>query len=144
MMNVEQSVEWELAGGIEVLERTCPIATLSTTDPTWPDLGSNPGHRGGKPVTNRLSYDTALSHRVTMKMWPPLCSVDRYQCFGGSCCLHLQGRGVNRALALVTLQPVPSGNLYCRGIEPSFGQIKVYSETFAFFCLVSPLRGVSM
>jgi hypothetical protein len=24
------------------------------------DLGSNPGHRGGKPATNRLSYGTAL------------------------------------------------------------------------------------
>jgi hypothetical protein len=29
-------------------ERTCPTATLSTTDPTWPDLGSNAGCHGGK------------------------------------------------------------------------------------------------
>jgi hypothetical protein len=50
---VEQSVEWEFAG------ETCPRATLSTTNPTWPDLGSSPGGRGGKPATNRLSYDTA-------------------------------------------------------------------------------------
>jgi hypothetical protein len=34
---------------------------LSTTNPTWPDLGSNPGRRGGKPATNRLSYGTAKS-----------------------------------------------------------------------------------
>jgi hypothetical protein len=40
-------------------EKPCPSATLSTTNPTWPDLGSNPGHRGGKPATNRLSYGTA-------------------------------------------------------------------------------------
>jgi hypothetical protein len=26
-------------------ERTCPSAALSTTNPTWPDPGSNPGHR---------------------------------------------------------------------------------------------------
>jgi hypothetical protein len=39
-------------------EETCPSATLSTTNPTWPDLGSNPGRRGGKPATNRLSYGT--------------------------------------------------------------------------------------
>jgi hypothetical protein len=32
-------------------EETSPSATLSTTDPTWPDLGSNPGRRGGKPAT---------------------------------------------------------------------------------------------
>jgi hypothetical protein len=32
---------------------------LSTTNPTRPYLGSNPGRRGGKPATNRLSYGTA-------------------------------------------------------------------------------------
>jgi hypothetical protein len=35
--------------------KTCPCATLSTTNPTWPELGSNPGRRGRKPATNRLS-----------------------------------------------------------------------------------------
>jgi hypothetical protein len=34
---------------------------LSITNPTWPDLGSNPGRRGGNPATNRLSYGTAFS-----------------------------------------------------------------------------------
>jgi hypothetical protein len=37
-------------------EKTCP----SATNPTWPDPGANPGHRGGKPATNRLSYGAAL------------------------------------------------------------------------------------
>jgi hypothetical protein len=41
-------------------EKTCPSATLSTTNLTWPGLGSNPSCRGGKPATNRLSYGTAL------------------------------------------------------------------------------------
>jgi hypothetical protein len=36
--------------------KTCPSATLSTTNPTWPDLGSNPGCHGGKQATNSLSY----------------------------------------------------------------------------------------
>jgi hypothetical protein len=45
-------------------EKTCPSATLSTTNPTWPDLGSNPDRRGGKPATNRLSYGTATIARV--------------------------------------------------------------------------------
>jgi hypothetical protein len=40
-------------------EKTCPSATLSTTNPTWPDPGSNPGRRDGKPATNRLSYGAA-------------------------------------------------------------------------------------
>jgi hypothetical protein len=42
------------------LEKTRSNATLSTTNPTWPDLGSNPSRRDGKPTTNRLSYGTAL------------------------------------------------------------------------------------
>jgi hypothetical protein len=45
-------VEWELA------RETCPSATLSTTNPTRPDQGSNPGRCNGKPGTNSLSYGT--------------------------------------------------------------------------------------
>jgi hypothetical protein len=51
------NVNWQ--GKPKYLEKTCPSATLSTTNPTWPDLGSNPGRRGGKPASNRLSYGTA-------------------------------------------------------------------------------------
>jgi hypothetical protein len=40
-------------------EKTCPNATSSTTNPTWPDPGSNSGRRVGKPATNRLSYGAA-------------------------------------------------------------------------------------
>jgi hypothetical protein len=42
-------------------EKTRPRATLSTTNPTWPDPGSNAGRRCGKPATNRLSYGAAIS-----------------------------------------------------------------------------------
>jgi hypothetical protein len=41
--------------------KTCPRATLSTTNPTWTNPGSNPGFRGDRPATNRLSHGTALS-----------------------------------------------------------------------------------
>jgi hypothetical protein len=64
MMNVEQSVECELTEETEVLGQNlpqCHFATLSTTNPTRPYLGSNLGRRGGKPATYRLSYGTALS-----------------------------------------------------------------------------------
>jgi hypothetical protein len=40
-------------------EKTFPSATSSTTNPIYPELGSNPGHYGGKPTTNRLKYATA-------------------------------------------------------------------------------------
>jgi hypothetical protein len=40
--------------------QTCPSATLSTTNPTWTDPGSNPDLRGERPATNRLSHGTAM------------------------------------------------------------------------------------
>jgi hypothetical protein len=57
--------EYEAVGGIELPEetkysgKTCPSATLSTTKPTRPGLGSNLGHNGGKPGANCLSYGAA-------------------------------------------------------------------------------------
>jgi hypothetical protein len=54
-------------GGIKRKKKTSPSATLSTKNPTWADPGSNPGCRGGKPVTNRLSYGAA--HLGLNEMW---------------------------------------------------------------------------
>jgi hypothetical protein len=53
--------DWQ--GKPKYSEKTCPSATLSTTNPTWPDPGSNPGRRGVKPSTNRLSYRAAESYK---------------------------------------------------------------------------------
>jgi hypothetical protein len=41
--------------------KTCPSATLSTTNPTWNDPGSKPGLRGERPETNGLSH--GMAHR---------------------------------------------------------------------------------
>jgi hypothetical protein len=49
--------DWQ--GKPKYSEKTYPSASLSTTNPTWPDPGSNPGRRSGKPVTNRLNYGAA-------------------------------------------------------------------------------------
>jgi hypothetical protein len=49
--------DWQ--GKPKYSEKTCPSATLSTTNPTWADPGANTGRRGGKPATNRLSYGAA-------------------------------------------------------------------------------------
>jgi hypothetical protein len=43
-----------------------PVLLLSTTNPTGSDPDSNPGRRGGKPGTNRLSYGTADILILTM------------------------------------------------------------------------------
>jgi hypothetical protein len=39
--------------------KTCPSATLSTTNPTWIDTDANPGLLGERPATNDLSHGTA-------------------------------------------------------------------------------------
>jgi hypothetical protein len=49
--------DWQ--GKPKYSEETCPSATLSTTDPTWPDPWLNPGRHDGKPATNCLSYGAA-------------------------------------------------------------------------------------
>jgi hypothetical protein len=51
--------DWQ--GKPKYSEKTCPNAIMSTTNPTWPDPGSSPGRRGGKPATNCLSYGAATS-----------------------------------------------------------------------------------
>jgi hypothetical protein len=43
-------------------EKTCPRATLFTTNSIWPDLDSNRARGGRKPTTNRLSYGTANTY----------------------------------------------------------------------------------
>jgi hypothetical protein len=58
-MNMEQWWNDVFVGETEVLGENLPSATLSTTNPTWIDLGANLGLRGERPATNRLSHGTA-------------------------------------------------------------------------------------
>jgi hypothetical protein len=48
-------------GNRKTRRKTCPSATLSTTNPTWIDPGANPGLRGERPPTNDLSRGTVSS-----------------------------------------------------------------------------------
>jgi hypothetical protein len=57
-----RSYELESDGGMiltgenqRTRRRTCPSATMSTTNPTWIDPCANPGFRGDRPATNLLS-----------------------------------------------------------------------------------------
>jgi hypothetical protein len=62
---VEQLVEWRLLGETEVLGENLPQRHFvhQKSNMTWPSL--EPGRRGGKPVTNSLSYGTATTAHLT-------------------------------------------------------------------------------
>jgi hypothetical protein len=65
-MIVEKQMECRLAGETELLGENLPQRHFcpSQNPTTWPDPGLNPGRRGGKPATNRLSYGAAKVLRV--------------------------------------------------------------------------------
>jgi hypothetical protein len=59
-MIVEKQMECGLTGKTKVLGENLPQRHFCPSqNPTWPDAGLNPGRRGGKPATNRLSYGAA-------------------------------------------------------------------------------------
>jgi hypothetical protein len=59
-MNMEDNGGMILTGDNRRTRRkTCPIATFSTTNPTWVDLDANPRLRGERSATNRLNHGTA-------------------------------------------------------------------------------------
>jgi hypothetical protein len=62
-MIVEKQMECRLAGETVVLGENLPQRHFRPSqNPTWPDPGLNPGCRGGKPATNRLSYSAARTY----------------------------------------------------------------------------------
>jgi hypothetical protein len=64
---VEKQMECRLAGETEVLGENLPQRHFCPSqNPTLPYPGLNPGRRGGKPATNRLSYGAALCMRLIM------------------------------------------------------------------------------
>jgi hypothetical protein len=67
-MTVEKQMECRLAGETEVLGENLPQRHFCPSQhPTWPESGLNPGRRGGKPATNRLSYGEAFT--LFIKFW---------------------------------------------------------------------------
>ena len=54
--------------------KTCPSATLSTTNPTRTDPGSNPNLRGERLATNRLIHGTAAEDLLASQ--EGLCSME--------------------------------------------------------------------
>jgi len=57
-MSMEHSWKYTDSERPKYSQKTCPTATLSTTNLIWTDLGSNPGLRGEKPGTNRTADKT--------------------------------------------------------------------------------------
>jgi hypothetical protein len=65
-MIVEKQMEYRFAGETDVLGENLPQRHFCPSqNPTWPDPGLNPGRRGGKPATNRMSYGAAMPCRLS-------------------------------------------------------------------------------
>jgi hypothetical protein len=60
IMMMENLVEWRLAGETEVLGENLPQRHYVHHKSHLTRPGLEPGRRGGKPATNRLSYGAAL------------------------------------------------------------------------------------
>jgi hypothetical protein len=75
MMMMEKLMEWWLVEETEVLGENLPQCHFVHHEPHMLCPDTNPGRRGGKPATNRLSYGTAISYAVTKEfpngLWNP-------------------------------------------------------------------------
>jgi hypothetical protein len=67
-MMMENLVEWRLAGETEVLGENLSRRHFVNHKFHLPDPGLNPGRRGGKPATNRLSYGAAFM-AIKIECW---------------------------------------------------------------------------
>jgi hypothetical protein len=59
IVTMENLVEWRLAAETEVVWENLPQGNYVHHKSHLPEPGSNPGRRGGKSATNRLSYGAA-------------------------------------------------------------------------------------
>jgi hypothetical protein len=102
------TVEWYIDGeNRRTWRKTCPSATLTTTNSTWIEPGANKGLRDERPAANDLSHGTAptvhLLHPseiqfLTVASLKMKTFWDTAQCsllevrggFGGAYCLHYQ------------------------------------------------------
>ena len=65
-MSTEQWCNGTDRGNRSTGTETFPNATLSTTNLTWTDLGSNTSLRGVRPTTDRLSHVTAIKVKINL------------------------------------------------------------------------------
>jgi hypothetical protein len=102
-------------------EKTCLSATLSTANPTWPDLRSNTGRRCGKPVTENLSYGTVFDFIITTS----------YCYISVSCCtgklFSLLGQSWRRNF----LPCSQTRSHWGRGFKTDLRELQLYSDALA-------------
>jgi hypothetical protein len=86
IMMMENLVEWKLAGETEVFGENLPQCHFVHHKSHLTRPGSNPGRRGRKPATNRLSYGAAprfISASSTLMLSPDIPIIFVCICFWG-------------------------------------------------------------
>jgi hypothetical protein len=69
--------------------KTCPSATLSITNPTWTDQGSNQDVRGERPATNRLSHGRVMVWNLINPLnTKRICFIERLSAYRAVNTLH--------------------------------------------------------
>jgi hypothetical protein len=69
IMMMDKFVEWRLAELTEVLGENLSQCRFGHHKPHMLCPDANPGRRGGKPATNRLSYGTVPSYHFIVIPW---------------------------------------------------------------------------
>jgi hypothetical protein len=93
--------------------RPAPSATLSTTNPTWHDLRSNPGRSIGKPANNRLNYGMATDYEISLDDTLLSCVL----------VTNNAGSGLDKQVYLLMIPPIITHNYSANSISTLYNSL---------------------
>jgi hypothetical protein len=92
-------------------EKTCPSASLFTTNPTWLDPGLNPGRRGGNPTLLRQTanrWRQGCQPYAPAALYPQVSSFIQPRMIGDGDCGEIGGLKISRGNRSTRKKPAPA------------------------------------